>query len=39
MIKDKKDNKNTPQIRMEMFKKHFEKLNKCETKNKQNITN
>ena len=22
-----------------MFKKHFEKLNKCETKNKQNITN
>ena len=39
IIKDKKDNKNTHQIPMEMFKKHFEKLNKCETKNKQNITN
>ena len=28
IIKDKKDKKNTPQIPMEMFKKHFEKINK-----------
>ena len=24
---------------MELFKKHFEKLNRCETKTRQNITN
>ena len=39
VIKDEKNNKNTPKSPWEYLKKHFKKLNKCETKNKQNITN
>ena len=38
IIKDKKDNKNISQISLEIFKKHFEKLNRCETENRQYIT-
>ena len=39
ILKHKQDNKNVSQISMEILKKHFEKLNRCETENKQNITN
>ena len=39
MIKDKKDNKTPPKSTWKCLKNILNKLNKCETKNKQNLTN